>query len=56
MGFWGLKMLLEPHGSEPRWFQYDIPNGLSLLIIAAILGLAMLVSVAAARRETVRRA
>lgn len=53
--FVGLKMLIEPHGSEAHWFQYDIPNGMSLLIIGLILGLAMVVSVAAARRETVRR-
>ena len=49
--FVGLKMLLEPHHGEPLWFQVNISNGLSLSIIAAILGLAMAVSVAAARRE-----
>lgn len=54
--FVGLKMLLEPHGREPLWFQYDVPNGASLLIITSILGLAMASSVAAARREGGRRA
>jgi tellurite resistance protein TerC len=54
--FVGLKMLLEPHHGAPLWFQCEISNGLSLLIIAAILGLAMIVSVAAARRESAGRA
>ena len=53
--FVGLKMLLEPHHGEPLWFQVNISNGLSLSIIAAILGLAMAVSAAAARRERGRR-
>jgi len=50
--FVGLKMLLEPHGREPLPFQCSISNGMSLSIIALILGLAMTASVAAARRES----
>jgi len=54
--FVGLKMLLESHGREPRWFQFDVSNGASLSIIAAILGVAVTVSVVAARRERGRPA
>ncbi len=50
--FIGAKMLLTPlHGHEPQWFQLEIPTTVSLLVIAAILTTAMLLSVAAAKRE-----
>ncbi|HXR49215.1 MAG TPA: TerC family protein [Candidatus Limnocylindrales bacterium] len=49
--FIGIKMLVEPHGPSPQWFQRQIPTGASLLIVAAILSLAIALSVAAARRE-----
>ena len=49
--FVGAKMVIEPHGGEPQWYQFEISNGHSLLTIATILALAMAVSVAAARRE-----
>jgi tellurite resistance protein TerC len=49
--FVGAKMLLEPHGRTPLWFQCEIPNGVSLLTILSILALAMAWSVAAAHRE-----
>ena len=48
--FIGVKMLLEPHGPSPQWFQVKIPTGDSLLIVAAILSLALALSVFAARR------
>jgi len=53
--FVGIKMLLEPHGPKSFWFQYSMGNGISLLIIAVILGAAMLASVAAARSNSGRR-
>jgi len=53
--FVGIKMLLEPHGPKSFWFQYSMGNGISLLIIAVILGAAMLASVAAARSNCGRR-
>ena len=28
---------LDPHGEEPKWFQVDIPTGVSLMIVAAIV-------------------
>jgi len=49
--FVGAKMLVEPHGPTPRWFQIQIPTGVSLLIVAAIFFLSIVLSVAAARRE-----
>ncbi len=49
--FIGVKMLLDPHESPPRWFQVEVPTGVSLLTVAAILALAIALSVTAARRE-----
>ncbi len=52
LAFIGGKMLLDPHDREPpRWFQMEIPTGLSLLVVAGIILLAMLFSVIAAWRE-----
>jgi tellurite resistance protein TerC len=52
--FIGVKMLIDPHEGEARWFQYDIPNGASLIVVVAIIGFAILVSVIAARHEKSR--
>jgi tellurite resistance protein TerC len=49
--FIGIKMLLEPHGPSPLWFQISIRTGISLLVVAVILSIAILLSVVAARRE-----
>jgi tellurite resistance protein TerC len=49
--FIGTKMLLEPHGPSPLWFQVKIPTGFSLLVVAAILSAAIVLSAIAARRE-----
>jgi len=50
--FIGVKMLIDPHDSEhPRWFQYDIPILLSLLIVAGIILISILLSLIAAWRE-----
>ena len=49
--FIGIKMLLEPHGPSPLWFQVKIRTGISLLVVAAILSVAIVLSVVAARRE-----
>src|SRR6185437_6607522 len=41
--FIGVKMLIDPHDNEhPRWFQYDIPIGLSLLIVGGIILISIL--------------
>ncbi|HKW30801.1 MAG TPA: TerC family protein [Verrucomicrobiae bacterium] len=49
--FIGAKMLLEPHGPSPQWFQIKIPTGISLLVVAVILLVAITLSVVTARRE-----
>lgn len=49
--FVGIKMLLEPHGPSPLWFQLTIPNHLCLMFIAGVFALAMMISVAVARHE-----
>ena len=49
--FIGVKMLLAPHGQSHSKFQVEIPTGLSLLVVAAILVMAVALSVTAARRE-----
>jgi tellurite resistance protein TerC len=49
--FVGAKMLVEPHGPSPLWFQITVPTGVSLLIVAAILLVAIALSIVVARRE-----
>ncbi len=49
--FIGVKMLVEPHGLSPQWFQIKIPTGLSLLVVAVILLIAIAWSVMSARHE-----
>ncbi len=49
--FIGGKMLLDPHDHVPKWFQVKIPTTTSLLMVAAILVVAIALSVTAARRE-----
>jgi tellurite resistance protein TerC len=51
LAFIGAKMLLDPHGHAPRWFQLDIPTGISLLVVAAIILTSIVLSITAARRE-----
>ncbi len=49
--FIGAKMLLEPHGPSPQWFQIKTPTGISLLVVAVILLVAITLSAVTARRE-----
>ena len=51
LAFVGLKMLLDPHGQEPKRFQVDIPTGVSLMTVAAIILIAIVLSVMFAERE-----
>jgi tellurite resistance protein TerC len=51
LAFIGVKMLLDPHGPPSHWFQKEIPTGVSLLIVAAILLISIALSVTAAWRE-----
>jgi tellurite resistance protein TerC len=49
--FIGVKMILDPHGQEPKLFQLEIPTGVSLMIVAAIILIAVVLSVMVAERE-----
>lgn len=49
--FIGVKMLLDPHGHEPKWFQVEIHTTVSLLVVGVIILTSILMSVTAARRE-----
>ena len=49
--FIGVKMLLDPHAGPAKPFQMEISTGTSLLVVAAILVLAIVLSLTAARRE-----
>lgn len=49
--FVGVKMLLDPHERASQWFQVEIPTSLSLLVVAAILAIAIGLSLAATQRE-----
>ena len=49
--FIGAKMLLDPHGHEPKWFQVELPTSVSLMAVAAILLLSISLSLTAAHRE-----
>jgi len=51
LAFFGAKMLLDPHDREPKWFQLEIPTGVSLLVVAAILLISIALSVTSAQRE-----
>ncbi|HEY4414160.1 MAG TPA: TerC family protein [Verrucomicrobiae bacterium] len=49
--FVGVKMLLDSHGHEPKWYQCDIPTLVSLLVIALVLAASITLSVIVARNE-----
>jgi tellurite resistance protein TerC len=50
--FIGVKMLIEPRGPMPHWYQYDIPDLTALLVVVTIIAVAILASMITARRET----
>ncbi|MSU58673.1 MAG: TerC family protein [Pedosphaera sp.] len=50
--FIGIKMLIDPHDAPEKWFQLEIPGGVSLLVVAGIIATAIVLSLTAARRET----
>ncbi|MBC8096322.1 MAG: TerC family protein [Akkermansiaceae bacterium] len=49
--FIGIKMLIAPHEEPKKWFQVEIPTGLSLLVVAGIILISIAISVIATRRE-----
>ncbi|HEY1786931.1 MAG TPA: TerC/Alx family metal homeostasis membrane protein [Verrucomicrobiae bacterium] len=52
--FIGVKMLMDPHQHEPKWFQVALPASVSLMVVAAILLISIALSVTAAHREKSR--
>ncbi len=49
--FIGIKMLVDPHDGEPKWFQFDISTGASLGIVAGIILVSVAASLLASWRE-----
>jgi tellurite resistance protein TerC len=49
--FIGVKMLLDPHGRMPQWFQVEIPISTSLFVVAGILLTSVIASLFAAWRD-----
>jgi len=49
--FIGIKMLLDPHGREPKGIQIEIPTNVSLMTVATIILIAIVLSVMVAERE-----
>ena len=49
--FIGIKMLLDPHDSTPRWFQVDIPISVSLLVVGGIILISIVLSITSGRRN-----
>ena len=49
--FIGVKMLIDPHHQEPKWFQVELYPTFSLMVVAAILLISISLSVTAAHRE-----
>jgi tellurite resistance protein TerC len=49
--FIGVKMLLDPHGQEPKGIQIEIPTSISLMVVATIIVIAIVLSVMVAERE-----
>ena len=35
--FIGVKMLLDPHGHPPRWWQFEMPTTVALIVVASII-------------------
>jgi tellurite resistance protein TerC len=51
LAFIGVKMLLSPHGHEPKWFQVEIPTNISLLVVASIIFTSIVFSFVVTQRE-----
>lgn len=49
--FVGVKMLLDPHEQPPKWFQVGITTNVSLMVVAAVVMAAIVLSVMVAERE-----
>jgi tellurite resistance protein TerC len=49
--FIGVKMLIDPNNQPRKWFQYDIPTSMSLIVVAGILIISIVLSLAVSHRE-----
>jgi tellurite resistance protein TerC len=49
--FVGVKMIMAPHSEPPNRFQYEIPIGVSLLMVVGIIVCSIIASIIVARRE-----
>jgi tellurite resistance protein TerC len=49
--FVGAKMLLDPHGKTPQWFQVEIPTNVSLMVVGTVVLIAIVFSTMVAERE-----
>lgn len=49
--FVGVKMLLDPHGEPEKWYQLEIPTNVSLMVVAAVVLIAIVLSTMVAERE-----
>ncbi len=49
--FIGAKMLLDPHGQPPQWYQVEMPTSVSLLVVGVIILTSILLSITATQRE-----
>jgi tellurite resistance protein TerC len=52
--FIGVKMVIDPGEQEPKWFQYDISTGDSLIVVGGIIIVAIIASLISAQREKKR--
>ena len=50
--FIGVKMLLDPHAAEPKWFQKEISTTVSLAIVGGIILISIIASLLAASRKS----
>ena len=53
--FIGAKMIVDPHDGPPKWFQLEIPIGISLGIVAGLILMSILCSLIVGWHEKHRR-
>ena len=56
LAFIGCKMLLDPHGGHPHWFQLKIPISVSLFVVGGIIVASIALSLTLGRRQPPRSA
>jgi hypothetical protein len=44
-------MLIDPHGQPEKWYQLEIPTNVSLMVVAAVVLIAVVLSTMVAERE-----